>query len=317
MRKVFCSTIVPTIGRSSLPKAIQSVLNQSFDAADFEVIVVNDSGRPLPESDWRGSPQVRLIDTNRRERSVARNAGAAMAKGKYLHFLDDDDILLPGALEAFWRLDGEGDGAAWLYGNYQTVGNSGNLIEEVAPGITGNVFALLVAGESIPLQASFLNAEEFFTAGAFDPCITGVEDRDLGRRIALRGKVAYTSARVAQIRIGQEGSSTQWSILAEDDRRAREKALSAERAFERLRQSAASCYWRGRVSRAYLGSTVWNGRHGNILTAASRAAAGLVFGGWEVFSRDFFRGLRTEIDTWPRPESSGRQEVVLGFDGRS
>ena len=62
-------------------------------------------GQLLPDMDWQHSEQVRVLNTNRRERSVARNTGAAVAKGKYLHFLDDDDILLPGALEAFWSLD--------------------------------------------------------------------------------------------------------------------------------------------------------------------------------------------------------------------
>jgi len=58
----------------------------AFTADDFEVIIVNDSGQPLPEADWQKSKRVRIINTNRRERSVARNAGAAIARGRYLHF---------------------------------------------------------------------------------------------------------------------------------------------------------------------------------------------------------------------------------------
>jgi len=150
---VFCSTIIPTVNRPTLPRAVYSVLGQAFSAADFEVIVVNDSGQPMPDTDWQHSERVRVIDTNRRERSVARNTGAAIARGKYLHFLDDDDWLLPGALEAFWRLDKEANDASWLYGSYQTVDNDGNLIEEFHPGITGNIFALLVAGEGIPFNS--------------------------------------------------------------------------------------------------------------------------------------------------------------------
>jgi glycosyltransferase involved in cell wall biosynthesis len=85
---MFCSTVIPTIGRPTLSRAVCSLLDQAFTADDFEVIVVNDSGRPLPEMDWQHSAQVRVIDTNRRERSVARNTGAAIAGGRYLHFLD-------------------------------------------------------------------------------------------------------------------------------------------------------------------------------------------------------------------------------------
>jgi glycosyltransferase involved in cell wall biosynthesis len=293
---VFSSTIIPTVNRPTLSRAISSVLEQAFSAADFEVIVVNDSGQPMPDTDWRHSERVRVIDTNRRERSVARNTGAAIARGKYLHFLDDDDWLLPGALDALWALDQTSD-AVWLYGSYQTVDNDGNLIEEFHPGIAGNIFALLVAGEGIPFQVSLLQARQFYAVGGFDPhpTITGVEDRDLGRRMALTGAVAYTPAIVAKIRIGQQGSTTNWATLAESDRRGREKVLSAQNAFARLRGSANSSYWRGRVSRAYFASMVWNLRRKNIFAAASRATAGLVLAGAHTLSADFWHGLRTKI----------------------
>lgn len=291
---MFCSTVVPTIGRPSLSRAVYSVLDQKFAADDFEVIVVNDSGQPLPHMDWQRSDRVRVIDTNRRERSVARNAGAATARGRYLHFLDDDDVLLPGALKSFWALAQVSD-AAWLYGGYESVDNDGNLVEQFHPDVGGNIFALLVAGEAIPFQASLLKAGLFFDAGAFDPQVIGVEDRDLGRRIALCGTVAGMSTLVARIRVGEQGSTTDWSTLAERDRWGREKALSDRGAFARLQASANSSYLRGRVSRACLASMVWNLQHRRLFTAASRAVSGMKLAARHMLSASFWRGLRTEI----------------------
>lgn len=292
----FCSTIIPTIGRSTLSRAVYSVLDQTFSAADFEVIVVNDSGQLLPAMDWQQCDRVRIINTNRCERSVARNTGAAIAKGKYLHFLDDDDLILPRALDAFWMLAQTND-VAWLYGSYQSVDNDGNLLVEFHPGLEGNIFACLVCGEGIPLQASLINANYFHTAGAFDPnpVITGVEDRDLGRRIALKGDVAYTPAVVAKIRIGQAGSTTNWAKIATGDRWGREKALSVQIAFARLQASANSSYWQGRVSRAYFASMIWNLKRKNISIAINRALAGLAFTDRQMFSTHFWHGLRTKI----------------------
>lgn len=292
---VFCSTIIPTVGRHSLVPAVASILDQAFEDAPFEVIVVNDSGQPLPDAAWQRSARVRVIDTNRRERSVARNAGAAIANGQFLHFLDDDDVLLPDALRAFWELRQESGEASWLYGSYQTVDNSGHLVNEFHPGIQGNIFALLISGEAIPFQASLLRTRDFFGAGTFDPAITGVEDRDLGRRLALKGTVAYTPAVVARIRVGEQGSTTNWCILAEDDRWGREKALSAAGALARLRTSARSPYWRGRVSRACLASMVWNLKRRNLFTAGARATAGMAFASRSALSPGFWRGLRTKI----------------------
>ena len=103
--ELFCSTIIPTVGRGTLNRAVESILSQEFGRS-FEVIVVNDSGRPLPPAGWQQAERVMVIDTFRRERSVARNVGAAVARGRDLHFLDDDDWLLPGALDVFWALAG-------------------------------------------------------------------------------------------------------------------------------------------------------------------------------------------------------------------
>jgi len=76
---MFCSTIIPTISRPTLARAVQSVLEQDFTAADFEVIVVNDSGKPLPADERQKSKRVHVLETNRRERSMARNIGAAIS----------------------------------------------------------------------------------------------------------------------------------------------------------------------------------------------------------------------------------------------
>lgn len=293
---MFSSTIIPTINRATLSKAVTSVLDQSFTAADFEVIVVNDSGQPLPSMDWQHSERVRVIDTNRRERSVARNTGAAIARGKYLHFLDDDDHLLPGALAAFWQLDQSG-GGVWLYGSYQTINNDGDLVNEFHPGLSGDIFVVLVAGEAIPFQASFLCAADFFWVGGFhsEPEIIGVEDRDLGRRLAVRGTVAYTPFIVAQIRIGEQGSTTNWNKIHEGDRWSREKALRMQHANRHLRASASSAYWYGRVCRAYVASAGWNLKRGNLFTAVSRTTAALSFTGYRACAPPFWRGLRTKV----------------------
>src|SRR3990172_4102692 len=118
--RLFSSTIIPTVGRQSLSRAVESVLNQDLPSGDFEVIVVNDSGAPLPFAEWQRSERVQIIDTYRRERSMARNTGAAVARGRYLHFLDDDDWLAPGAFQHLWSLS-QSSQAKWLYGGSQLV----------------------------------------------------------------------------------------------------------------------------------------------------------------------------------------------------
>ena len=159
---MFCTTIIPTVNRPTLAQAVNSILDQDFSREDFEVIVVNDSGSPLEETGWMKSERVRVINTDHLERCVARNTAAAMARGKYLHFLDDDDWMLPGAFEALWKLAEQDKKATWLYGGYNLVNDQGDLLEECRPDEQGNCFVRFVAGEWLPLQAAIIASSAFF-----------------------------------------------------------------------------------------------------------------------------------------------------------
>jgi glycosyltransferase involved in cell wall biosynthesis len=297
---MFCSTIIPTVGRETLARAVRSVLDQEFDRHSFEVIVVNDSGQSLPEEAWQRSDRVQVIQTNRRERSVARNAGAAIAKGRYLHFLDDDDWMLPEAFKSFSDLSKDSQ-AGWLYGGYRLVDSAGKLLEECHPNESGNCLIRFMAGEWQPIQASFIDSRAFFAVGGFaslSSLLGGDEDVDLARQITLRYDIAGISQPVATIRVGLEGSTTNYSNLQEQSRQSREKALSAPGALARLRKSAqarkADCsYWYGRVLWVYLGSVLWNLQHKRLFTAASRMVytlSSLGLAGRHLWSPRFWSG---------------------------
>ena len=92
------SAIVPVFnGESTIAAAIDSALNQNFDAT--EVIVVNDGSTDGTALILRSyGSKIRVIEQSNRGVSAARNAGAAIARGEYLAFLDDDDEWLPGKL---------------------------------------------------------------------------------------------------------------------------------------------------------------------------------------------------------------------------
>jgi glycosyltransferase involved in cell wall biosynthesis len=89
-REPLFSVVIPTYNRPDfLPEAIDSVLGQTVD--DLECLVVDDAG-PVPAS-VPDDPRVRLIrrDLNGGE-PAARNTGIQEARGRFLAFLDDDDI---------------------------------------------------------------------------------------------------------------------------------------------------------------------------------------------------------------------------------
>jgi glycosyltransferase involved in cell wall biosynthesis len=293
---IFVSYIIPTIGRSSLDIAVNSVLCQELPQAEFEVIVVNDSGRPLPKASWHASPRVRIINTNKSERSFARNSGAAVAKGKYLAFLDDDDWILPGALDAFWKLANQKPEAAWLYGGIRVVDEHHRVLAEINSGLSGNCFAQIVGGAWAPIQASCIRAQAFFEIGGYSPFICGTEDEDLCRRTAYYGDFANTPQVVACLFRGLNWStSTNYSRAPEDTKYSRNLVLSKRNAFQRLIASTDSSYWRGRVLRVYLSTVAWNWAKKNYSTMVSRflhSIALLALSVKHLFVHEYWEGVR-------------------------
>lgn len=293
----FCSYIVPTIGRKSLETAVQSILMQDFEHG-FEVIIVNDSGSPLPDADWHHLPNVRILNTNKRERSIARNTGAAVARGSYLAFLDDDDWILPGALESFWQLSIQKPEALWLYGGIKIVDEHHSVLAEINSGLSGNCFAQIMGGAWAPIQSSMIQSRAFFKIGGFNPSISGTEDEDLCRQSAYLGEFVNTSKAVACLYRGQVWkTSTNYLRGPEDTKYSRDLILSQPGAFQRLMSSAESSYWYGRILRVYISTIPWNLKRKRFFTGLSRvmySLAAFVLSLQHVLSTEYWQGVRAD-----------------------
>lgn len=299
---MFISTIIPTIGRPTLSRAVQSVLDQTIISEDleFEIIVVNDSGKPLTEEEWQASDRVRIIHTNQRVCSNARNTGAAIAKGKYLHFLDDDDWLNRDALNIFWKLAESDSVASLLYGGIEFIDSEGINIGGLNLSRSGKCISQMIGGAWIQVGSAIVKAEDFFSVGGFDPLILPGEETDLWIRIALRGKFANSIATVVNITRGIGWSSvTNLQKAPEQNRILRNRALNEDGVFRKLRDSADSSYWRGRIMSVYITTALWNWRQNRFFTFLSRTLWGSLWffsAGLSLFSIDFWRGLK---DTQP------------------
>lgn len=90
------SVIIPTYGRpAKLRDCLAAMARLDADGACFEVIVVDDGGPQSVEpvvAEFRRELHVRLLVQRRSGPGAARNAGAAVARGRYLAFVDDDCV---------------------------------------------------------------------------------------------------------------------------------------------------------------------------------------------------------------------------------
>lgn len=96
MNQPFFSIVIPTYNRAtSLLTAMSSILAQDFSS--YEIIVVddgsNDNTKDAVSAFAKGNSSIRYFFKENEERSIARNYGIMHANGRYVNFLDSDDIL--------------------------------------------------------------------------------------------------------------------------------------------------------------------------------------------------------------------------------
>lgn len=94
------SVIIPTYNRAALlQKAISSVLAQTF--TNFEIIVVDDGSKDNTRTTVTAIDDHRIhyIYQENAGLATARNRGLQLSTGKYVAFLDDDDLFLPNKLQ--------------------------------------------------------------------------------------------------------------------------------------------------------------------------------------------------------------------------
>lgn len=316
--EVFCSTIIPTIGRASLGRAVRSVLDQQLSGVQWEVLVVNDTGEELLPFDGMDHPTVQIVTIQKRRMIVGRNVGAAVARGRYLHFLDDDDWMLPGAFAgAFaeaWRLAQEQPEAAVIYGGIQLVDVNDSILGRLNLGCSGNCASQLLAGSWIPIGSVFVRREPYFEIGGFNTRLQTAEELDLFRQIALRYFLVNSTVLFANILRGQGWSTSAIHDSAEENRKSREAVLATPGVFRRLMDSAEDDYFKGRICQAYGASLRWNLQEGQILTATSRALFGLralLASGRAVFSRQFWQAIvDTQVPcTFARMQEAQREQA--------
>lgn len=102
VEKLVISVIIPTYNRANLiPRAIASVREQSYQ--DLEIIVVDDASEDDTARVIQQIHDYRIKYIRHQTNyggSEARNTGIKNARGKYIAFLDSDDVWLPDKLSS-------------------------------------------------------------------------------------------------------------------------------------------------------------------------------------------------------------------------
>jgi len=262
-RTPIVSVIIPTFNRGWIIKeAIDSVLNQAFES--FELIVVDD-GSTDNTLDILTEYKDRIILIKQRNRGVsaARNRGMDAASGRFIAFLDSDDLWLPQKLNRQIEFfDSNPD--ALICQTQETWIRDG---VRVNPGkrhrkVSGMIFEpslhlCLVSPSAVMVKRSLLDE-----VGFFDENLPACEDYDMWLRIGYKHPIFLIDTPLI---IKRGGHADQLSknpaldkyriialkkildrnVLAEKQHRAAAKVLK-----EKCTVYAAGCQKRGRTEEA-------------------------------------------------------------------
>jgi glycosyltransferase involved in cell wall biosynthesis len=185
----FFSVVIPVYNRAAdLSRAVASVLAQS--EADFEIVVVDDGSTDDPAAALNrfADPRIVLIRQENRGGGAARNAGIDRARGRFVAFLDSDDVFLPHHLAALRALL-EGSVKTAGYARIQVDRGGGKVILKPPRAIReGEDMAeyLLCDRGFVPTITLAVAAEDARTV-RYHEALPDAEDTDFAIRLALAG----------------------------------------------------------------------------------------------------------------------------------
>jgi len=249
------TVIIPTYNcQRYLGEAIESVFQQTFPA--WELIVVDDGssdGASEAIRQYLFDGRVQYLFQEHQGLPAARNNGLRVSNGRYIQFLDADDLIHPDKLKRqaeFLDTHPEIDGVISRHRFFSTdVSNS--TIPEGFSRQRCDIRKELLKGNFIAVNAPLVRKKAVERVENFDESLTSTEDWDLWLRLSLAGSVLVLSEEeLAYVRIHENRMTCDTANLYVGRYRVIRRALSQIPQTSPYWKEARDCYVRSKLALA-------------------------------------------------------------------
>ncbi|PIQ84097.1 MAG: hypothetical protein COV75_04030 [Candidatus Omnitrophica bacterium CG11_big_fil_rev_8_21_14_0_20_63_9] len=210
------SVIIPTFNRAAmLREALESALRQTVK--NIEVIVIDDgSTDDTFQVAQAAGDKVRYFLQPNQGVAAARNRGIREARGRYVAFLDSDDLWLPNKLERqidYFRAHRE---VGLLYTRMWSYDVADPEKRQLEPKTVAKTFDALLNGPNTVTSSTVMVRRECFDlVGVFNPLLRASEDHELWLRIARRFPIAFLDEALAIYRRHKKSINADHATLYE------------------------------------------------------------------------------------------------------
>lgn len=210
-------------GEAYLNEAIDSVYAQDMDG--WEIILFDNNSTDQSADIAKGYDQrLRYIKNDVTEPlGHARNVAVSHARGKYIAFLDCDDLFEPSKLskqlEVMNRKNPNGRRMAMAYCDSMRIDKKGNNIAPFSCDhqlYHGDVYVYLMRECFIAMSTCFIDREVLEQVGGFNESYGQVEDWDLWLKIARKYDIALVNESLAKTRVHSGNLSRNFDLVSSE-----------------------------------------------------------------------------------------------------
>lgn len=244
MENGLVSVVIPVYnGAKYIRECLLSVFNQTY--TNIEVIVIDDGSSDDLEGQIREfKKRIRFFRRPHEGLSKTRNFGLKMAKGKYVAFLDVDDLWKPEKLSAQVNLMEKNPGIGMVYCAVDLIDERGQPIDGMQKSFqkaSGWIFKNLLECNFICISTVVIKKEVVDNVGFFNEKFKIANDYDYWLRLSLLTQVDCLSEPLALYRLSIYAMSAKKDrVRIEDLILTRRYARGAKKNFDSLLKNKES-----------------------------------------------------------------------------